>query len=358
MHAVTILAVLLAPLVVHGAMAADDARPKAAACVGALFCADQAADAAAKRWPGLSMHPLVGHVLFLTESVGASGSKTDLKTLHDMATLDRTIAHGRRPIVLLGEQHDNPEHHWLRSVLAPKMQEADKPVAWVFEQFNEGQQKAIDAFGAVAAKLPGGATLAAFKAQTDWAKSGWQSYDYDPLLQAALSAGVPIYAGDVTREAARNVAKSGGVALSDDEKHNLRLDIPFYTELENALETEIADAHCGMLSKSALPTMALAQRYRDAHLAATALEAASKTGAAVVFAGNGHVRSDRGAPWFVRRTSPDAAVLSIMLIEVESGKTDPYAYVPRDPEGKPAADIVIFTPPVPHDDPCAEMKRR
>ena len=47
-----------------------------------------------------------------------------------------------------------------------------------------------------------------------------------------------------------------------------------------------------------------------------------------------------------------------MLIEVEDGKTDPEAYVPRDPDGKPAADYIIFTPRAERDDPCVKMRAK
>ena len=78
-----------------------------------------------------------------------------------------------------------------------------------------------------------------------------------------------------------------------------------------------------------------------------------------LIAGNGHVRSDRGVPWHIRRRQPEARVTSVLLLEVEEGKTDPAAYVPRDPEGRPAADTIIFTPRAKRDDPCvAYLQKR
>ena len=107
-----------------------------------------------------------------------------------------------------------------------------------------------------------------------------------------------------------------------------------------------------MLPKTALPNMAAAQRYRDAHLADATLTAATAHGQAVLLTGNSHARADRGVPWYIRARAPDKTVVSVVVAEVEDGQTDPAAYVPRDPDGSPAADYLIITPTIERDDPC------
>jgi len=47
-----------------------------------------------------------------------------------------------------------------------------------------------------------------------------------------------------------------------------------------------------------------------------------------------------------------------MMVEVEEGKSDPATYLPRDPDGKPAADMLIFTPRHERPDPCAKMREQ
>ena len=42
----------------------------------------------------------------------------------------------------------------------------------------------------------------------------------------------------------------------------------------------------------------------------------------------------------------------------EDGKTDPAAYLQRDPDGKPAADFLVFTARTEREDPCAKMRSR
>ena len=128
--------------------------------------------------------------------------------------------------------------------------------------------------------------------------------------------------------------------------------------LQDALLTELEESHCGMMPKTAFGNMAFAQRYRDAHLADAVLKAAEKQGSAILLAGNGHVRTDRGVPAYLRQRAPDRKVVSVMLIEVEDGKTDPQAYVPRDPDGKPVADYIVLTPRQQRPDPCEAMRAR
>ena len=63
-------------------------------------------------------------------------------------------------------------------------------------------------------------------------------------------------------------------------------------------------------------------------------------------------------PWYVRQRAPEKKVVSVMFVEVEDGTTDPEAYVPRDPDGKPAADFLVFTPRAERGDPCEKMRAK
>jgi hypothetical protein len=65
-------------------------------------------------------------------------------------------------------------------------------------------------------------------------------------------------------------------------------------------------------------------------------------------------------PWHLRLRASQEHLLgafTYLLLEVEEGKTDPEAYVPRDPEGKAAAGLIIFTPRAERSDPCEAMRK-
>ncbi len=258
-------------------------------------------------------------------------------------------------MLILGEIHDNARHHRLRAaVLDSGILPLPEPPAIVFEQFRTDHQPAIDAFMALPKE---GRTLDAFFKAVEWDKSGWSKYDYKPLFEAVLAAGLPIYAGDAPRNVIRNAAKEGAASIPPEEQKRLGLDVPQPDLLNDASLTEIEASHCDMMPKSAFGGMAFAQRVRDATLADVTLKARDKHGSAIVIAGNGHGRSDRGVPWYLRQRAPALKVVTVALVEVEAGKTDPEAYVPRDPDGKPAADAVIFTPRAERGDPCEAFRK-
>ena len=87
-------------------------------------------------------------------------------------------------------------------------------------------------------------------------------------------------------------------------------------------------------------------------------DAAAKHGRAILLAGNGHVRSDRGVPYYLRQMAPGKNIATLLFLEVEDGKTDPAAYVERGPDGRPIADYIVLTPRAERPDPCIEMKKR
>jgi uncharacterized iron-regulated protein len=267
-------------------------------------------------------------------------------------------------VTLIGEIHDNPLHHRVRATLLRL--EADKrhPESYggsqgiatpsiVFEQLSLEQQSAVD----LAAKVES-RTVNDFLKAIDWQASGWAQYDYRPLFDAALAAKTPIYAGDVPKSVIRLAAKQGEAAITPEERARLKLDVPLPANQQDAILTELEASHCGMMPKTAFTGMAFAQRLRDATLADVALKAHAAHGSAIVMAGNGHVRGDRGIAWYLRQREPGIKVVTVALVEVEDGKTDPAAYVPRDPEGKPAVDYVVFTPKHVRPDPCDAFKKK
>ena len=255
--------------------------------------------------------------------------------------------------VLFGEVHDNPLHHELRSRLGLSAYASS-----VLEQVSADKAAGLDAFQAETKLNYQTGALEKFKTAVDWQNSGWQTYNYDPLLTAALKAQKPIFAGDAARETIKKIAKEGESAVPADERARLKLDVPLGEKADAAMLDELFESHCSAMPRETLSPMAVAQRYRDAVLADTALAAITKHGSTIVLAGNGHVRKDRGVPWYIHQRDPAKKTLSVLLVEVEDGKTDAEAYVPKDAEGKPAADYIIFTPRAPHEDHCAELKKK
>ena len=269
-------------------------------------------------------------------------------------------------VVLLGEVHDNADHHawqaWIIDAVSRQRRVRDPnapPGAVVFEHIRADQQPALDELAANRAKPKADVTTAEVFALLRWDESGWPSQDmFAPIFERALAWGLPIKAGEASRATMRAAAKSGASALDVSEHTRLGLAAALDAAAESDLLSEIEASHCGMIPKGALSNMAFAQRYRDAHLAAASADAAARHGASFLMTGNGHVRRDRGVPWHLARIAPSLAVASVLMVEVEDGKTEPESYGVRGPDNVPAANFVVFTPRAERDDPCEAWRAK
>lgn len=276
----------------------------------------------------------------------------------DMELLARELVRGE--LVILGEVHDNPDHHQVRAEIiaaafGPQAtRTSGRPPAIVMEHLRPHQQAVLDR------RLDGGwqPTASELMGALEWAKSGWPAESlFLPLFEAIVGSKLPLYAGDPSRESIRAVARGGLTALPVEDTRRLKLDMAVPEAMAAAQLKEIEASHCGLIPGSALGGMAEAQRLRDAHLAAAMIAAANRHGAAILLTGNGHARRDRGVPFHLARLSPGRNVMAVEIVEVDPVKTDARAYEERGADGKPTTDFIVFTPRAERPDPCEEMRK-
>jgi len=241
---------------------------------------------------------------------------------------------------LLGEVHDHPAHHTLRAGLLAKL----APTEVYFEQFDRENDAALR----VAQR--GGADADAL-AQAGRMEKSWRWPLHRPLVEAALAGRMPVRAANLSTADTRRIARAGALGAEDAPLMEVLARADWSEARDRAMRTAILDGHCGMLPERAAPGMALAQRARDAAIAEMLV---SSRKAAVLIAGNGHVRRDLGVPAYLPR---NAAVLSVGLLETRPGETDPLDYA-RGADGAPAYDVVWFTAPHPRPDPCEAFRKR
>ena len=74
---------------------------------------------------------------------------------------------------------------------------------------------------------------------------------------------------------------------------------------------------------------------------------------AVLIAGTGHTRRDRGAGRDLLARDPKRSLVSVAFAEVQAGKTDPSAYASRWNASSLPFDFMWFTPRATDEDPCA-----
>lgn len=284
-------------------------------------------------------HPLAGRVWSVKD--GAFVAPADVETAAVAARL-----------VLLGEIHDNPEHHALQARLLRAVVASGRRPAVVLEMLPRDRQPAVDAYLGKA-----GATAAGFGAAVGWNDLGWPDYAiYRPVLEAAFSASLAVVAGDTPADERRRVAREGAGILGDDRRADLRLDTPLGRAADAALLETLFEGHCGLMPREALAPLVAVQRLRDATLADAML--GSGADGAVLIAGSGHVRTDFGVPRYLGWRAPDATRLAVALVEVAEGETDPATYAGGTSESPAPYDYLWFTARKDRGDPCADLARK
>lgn len=258
------------------------------------------------------------------------------------------VAVGRSDFVLIGEKHDNPDHHRLQAWLVERMIEGGRRVAVAFEMFTVDQGPAIAAHLRDDPKDAKG-----LGAAVDWPKSGWPDWDlYRPIAQAALDAGLPVAAADLARATVRAIGLQGERALPPEARERLG-DLRPADAVKTAMADEMRKSHCNMLSDAVAEKMVVVQRARDAHMAASVIEAAGRNlDGAVLISGAGHARTDHGVPEFLRRMAPGRKVVSIGLVESYPDRRTPDAYAQDFGAPSLPFDFVWFTPRFDAADPC------
>jgi len=230
-------------------------------------------------------------------------------------------------VVLLGEVHDNPDHHLFQAEALTAL----TPAAVVFEMLSGDQAARItpdllDDPEALAAVL-------------DWDNSGWPDFGiYAPVFAALGSARV--YGAALPPATVRASVTEGAVAHFSGNADEFGLAAPLGPGEQAAREAGQGAAHCGALPVEMLPGMVAAQRLRDAELARQVILAHAATGGPVaVITGNGHARSDWGVPRVLAQAAPELTTLSLGQLEAPPEGTAPY-------------DLWRVTPPIDRPDPC------
>lgn len=296
-----------------------------------LLVAACAPEAVRDSGPTLASYELEGGPLIYEVATGQSLSEATL-----MGRLQAA------DFVLLGERHDHPGHHALQARIVTSLQDrARHPRAVAFEMIGTDQQLAIvEHLGA------GPGDAAGLGEAVGWEERGWPDYAmYAPVVAAALDGDGQIIAANLPEDATRTVFEAGPAALRPAVVSRTGLGRRFPVTLAKDLRSELDQAHCGRAPDAVIDGMFEVQRARDAVMA-DRLVAASGRGGGILIAGAGHVRTDRGVPWYLVHLEPSARIASVAFLEREDADGPP----PRDLP----YDYVWYTAALdPGEDPCS-----
>jgi len=269
------------------------------------------------------------------------------------------LAHAR--FRLLGELHDDPEHHAIRARLIGEIARRGVRPAVVFEQFDLAHDAAL-----VAAQTPG-ETPEALATAGRLDRKGWAWPMHSPIIAAALAARLPIRAGNLSRGAITALTRADDDAggPTPEPRWLARLRAASWSEVQaRTLHDEIVESHCNMLPADVVPRLVEGERMRDAAMAQALVDAATDDGA-ILIAGDGHVRANLGVPVYLHvpgLPGANATSISVGFVESDAPPGTPVAMdehaIARLLADHPGFDYLWVTPRIARDDPCANFPRQ
>ncbi len=256
--------------------------------------------------------------------------------------------------LLLGERHDNRDHHRIQSWITARLIDQGRKPALVMEMFRASQQRVIDAH----LKAHPGDSAGLGKA-TGWDRSGWPKWRYyEPIVRPAIAKGYPVIAANLSRATIRGIYKEGLKGLPPKRLDALNLRQPVAKKILSAMDREIVDVHCGLLKAARARPFTQIQLLRDAEFARAMRRAGALSQGAILISGTGHARRDRGVPFHLRRAGiPPDEIFALGVVEVAQNEEKASAYAAIYGAQHLPFDAVWFTPRHVRADPCAKYKK-
>lgn len=246
-------------------------------------------------------------------------------------------------VLLLGEVHDNSQHHELQQKLLQARIDSGAKPALMMEQLDAASQPILDQ------ALAGVKSDEVLNNVTALIKfSDWQFYS--PLLAIAVNNRLPIIAANVPNQFLQPVIWKGYAAYDAAELKRLDVEAVWNERRQKYLASNMGGAHCGQLRDELRLGLTRSQRLRDALMADSAISSISRGVVGIV--GSSHARRDIGLPLYFAARDPSARIFSIGFVEVTEN-TDPAAYNADSATGEAPFDVMWFTPRMDREDPCA-----
>ena len=216
-------------------------------------------------------------------------------------------------LLLLGEQHDEPDHQKLQREMVQALAGRGVLAALALEMAEEG---------ASTAGLAQEASEDEVRRALRWDNEGWPWAAYAPAVMAAVQAGVPVIGANLQRSRLR-------AAMAD-----ASLDGLLPGPVIKAQQQAIRIGHCGLLPEGQIAPMTRVQVARDRTMAGTLARLAVPGKTVVLIAGGGHVDPEVGVPLHL---PPGLASKSVLLPAPLVPKRDYCADMRRSLAPKPAS---------------------
>ena len=235
--------------------------------------------------------------------------------------------------LLLGEQHDAPEHQQLQRQVVQWLADRGQLDAVVLEMAEAGHGTA---------GLPPDASARQVRAALAWDDARWPWRTYGPVIMAAVAAGAPVLGANLSLAQMREAMRQSA------------LDDRLPAELLAVQRQRIRDSHCSLLPEPQINPMTRVQIARDIAMAdavARAAQQAAPGRVVLLITGNGHVHRALGVPRFL----PADLKAKVLSAQAQSAQAAIENEALAD-RALQAGDLRWPTPPLPPRDPCATLR--
>lgn len=276
--------------------------------------------AAASALAGLRL----GAVATLLSLLGCAAGVPDSRQL-DPQRVQQVVEMLPIDALLLGEQHDVPDHQRIHLLTVETLAARKALAAVTLEMAAQGQS--TDA-------LAPDATEDQVRTALAWDSQGWPWAAYGPVVMAAVRAGVPVVGANLP------------LARQREAMQDASLDTRLPASALLAQQQAVRSGHCQMLPESQIAPMTRIQIARDVAMAHTLRERARPNQTVLLLAGSAHVDRQLGAPLHLGRQFQAKSVL------LHARQAQPAI------EDIASFDLVWITAPAPLVDYCAEFAAR
>lgn len=285
--------------------------------------------------PLLQDHPMAGKIFSTT-------SRSQLSEQELLQHLSQS------QYLLIGEKHDNPDHHQIQKRLLNKLLQRNE-TRIVFEMLDNKQNTALE-------QLKPSDNLKQIKSKLNWSDSGWNWSDYGPLIQSAAQQQSEIRSGNIARPQLQEIYRNGPASIVKSDRFRSFSSVT--QEVRDTIQQLVYESHCKTMPLEHMTPMVNIQIARDASMASAMTDKISDRQHSILIAGNFHSRKDLGVPLHLNAlgTKPNTYdSTTLLLLEVESDMTDlgDYTYA----ENK-VADYVWFTPKYTAKDYCEFLRSK
>jgi uncharacterized iron-regulated protein len=255
------------------------------------------------------------------------GEIRDVRTGQALTAQELVLRLAKPSRLIVGEQHDNRDHHELQRWLLQALGEQRPQGSLLLEMLTPDQQQRVD-------DVRHASTLPADLPDALAWQPGWDWNLYGPIVRFALTQPHPLLAANLDTVEVRAFYSQPPI-LSGARSNT--------AAVKAELLAQISESHCGLLPASQMPAMLAVQQQRDRRMAERLLAAPAP---ALLFAGAYHARKDVGVPIHALDLGAPEAPTVLMLAQQGSEVT------------AAMADYVWYTPATPAPDYCAEMRKQ